>query len=184
MESPPKPTLLMILSSLRAAHENLLELTEDDMKELGDVQKNKADDIVELLEAMDMNIARLKANVDLFASAKKHLENNKTSLKDHVKFSMNATQMECVNGNRRSLKLGRRAVFKVYRDPQESDMVIYPGLVQRRITIDYSWDEIALKQALSDGKPDVSNVCGYEESLVLTTPVVKLPPKGLSGAHL
>jgi hypothetical protein len=176
MESPPKPTLLMILSSLRAAHENLLELTEDDMKELGDVQKNKADDIVELLEAMDMNIARLKANVDLFASAKKHLENNKTSLKDHVKFS--------INGNRRSLKLGRRAVFKVYRDPQESDMVIYPGLVQRRITIDYSWDEIALKQALSDGKPDVSNVCGYEESLVLTTPVVKLPPKGLSGAHL
>jgi hypothetical protein len=105
--------LFKLLTAIEDLEEGLLDLTEEQIKELiGDV-RNKVDSIYEIITRLDSEEERLAKNIKTLTDRKRALANSRNRLKQYVVTSMETFEAPAIYGKVWDVKLQKRSKFNI-----------------------------------------------------------------------
>lgn len=156
-ENKPLPadlTMNQIFELLFKLDNSLIELTEDQMKQLGEMCLQKVDNYKYIEEKYEGEIARIKGRVEHYSSILKNLNSRLASLKEHLMFHVKHNGYDGkLFGDEwvavvSTIKNSAVEIEKGY-DPDQKIAINYPNLVRKK----YEWDKTQLKAYLKQNFP-------------------------------
>lgn len=145
-------SLPSLLSTLTAADEGLLELTDEDLQELGKELFKKVDSYHYLLEKFEGEIERYTKRIAEFQEKKKNLQASKDRLKELLMYNMSVNKFEMLSGDDYQVKMHRRkdVDVNVTGDPTVMQYNTMPALVKQK----FVWNNAAIKAGVKSGELD------------------------------
>lgn len=148
-------TLGQILATLQAADDALIEMTPDQMRELGAMLAKKVDGYRTIMTKMAAEEARLREEADAFLKPARALAKAQERLEQVMTFHMFEHKMTSIPGKSWRVELKEsEAVDTPQAAPTNDDQWNYPDFVRLK----FEWDKVALKKALDAGDPKAKEV--------------------------
>jgi hypothetical protein len=156
MESEKPESLHSLLLQLQACDDAMLEIDLGKQIDLMDGAKVKVDSYKYILDKLEAQESYLAAREKEYATAKKTIQSNIKSIREHLVFAMVANGFEKFTGNQYAVTMqkSKGAVHLKQGDPDIYKAMQYSDFVRT----DYSWDKSAIQKALSEGNAQVSEV--------------------------
>jgi hypothetical protein len=154
VESQPM-TLAQILETLQAADDALIEMTTDQMAELGALLAQKVDGYRLVLTKMEAEEKRLREEAAAFLKPAQALAKAQDRLKGAMIYHMVKHNMTRIPGESWRVDLKEtKAVETPQEKPTSDDQWNYPDFVRQK----FEWDKVALKAALERDDPKAKEI--------------------------
>lgn len=163
----PGMTLWAIMDTLEQMERGLLELTPDEMKEIGGATRAKVDGYKQFTD-MAKGVGEMIGNwEDELAQARKSLENKVSGLKSHMHNLMTTFGFEKLPGHVYEARLQKnppRLVMNPERAKADiSTYAEFPNFIKTS----YSWDNDAVKKAIQGGSTQFVEFATVEQGTSL-----------------
>lgn len=147
--TPEKKTLASLMNKVFDVEQELISISDDEMKQLFGDLKGKVDSIKEYLLRLDEYEERVSEKIKSLQEYKKTIQNKSTSLKKYVKYVMETQETDELYGHDYVVKLQRRESLKVKNIEITSDhyLNLNDGLDKQIVKREYSFDATQLKAA-------------------------------------
>lgn len=141
-------SLAKLMDKVYEAEEGLLDLTQDDLKELFGNIRGKVDNTYNFLKHLEFSEMRVDADIKTLQNRKKTMQNAQKSLKSYLAHTLEVNDTPVIFGEMWQVKLQKRESIKAKSIDLTSDH--YLELNDRNhpvVNRSYSWDAKALKSA-------------------------------------
>lgn len=166
---PPK-TLAQILKTLEEADNALLDLSPDDMRQLGSMLAEKVDAYHTVLSKMAAEEKRLREEAESFLKPARALASAQERLKQSMSFVMMENKYLRIPGDKYRVELKESKSVSCPLDPTKDDQWVYPDFVR----VKFEWDKKALREALEgDDKEKKALAEKVAEVVTNVSPVFK-----------
>jgi hypothetical protein len=173
-EIKEKMTLKEILELLSHVERGIVNLDEDELKELGEKALVKIDGYKDFIERCDCEANRIVEKIKEFQATKKTIENKKKQIEKLLLIHMNSHEFKDMVGDMYAVKVVTRRqsklVFKGSWDtPDGQTFLKYPDLVKRS----YTWDKTGVKNSVAACPDDWKDIATLEDTQSLRWSVRK-----------
>ena len=140
-------TLNDMLSKLKAAEDELIELTDEDIAQLLGDLRDKVDAIREVMRRFEAEEAFLADEIKQLTARKKSVSGSRERFKAHMIHVMNEKEFKQLPGERFDMKIITRKVYRSIVAPTAAEYLELQdeGLVKKTTT--YAFDHSALTRA-------------------------------------
>jgi electron transfer flavoprotein alpha subunit len=154
-------TLREILQALDDNDSGVIELSKEQMVELGSRLAAKIDAYRYIEDQAEADMKRLTATAKKFTAAKKQTEKAVKNLKTLLIYYMRSKEFREIPGNDWIAKLSTSQKVRVKKgEPTANDVMSHEKFVR----IKYEWDKDALGEALKAGDETAKLIAEFEES--------------------
>jgi len=152
--------LIDILDAIEQRELEGIEIPED----LTTTLQDKVDAYCAVKNQLEAQIGILKSYEAKYALARKQRENELSSLKERIKWAMQAKGWQSLKGEKSKLLLVEQQRVKILRDPTEEDAQLFGhNMVKTEMVIDYTWVPGVLEHRVKAGE-DLGDIAKYERS--------------------
>jgi hypothetical protein len=171
---PEKMTLSQILMFMNHIDDGGIELSEDDLINLGQKFHEKIDNYHDYLMTLDAFADAYKRKSEAFKTAQKQIEKKKENLEKLLMYHLKQNNINSAAGDSwvakmRVLKDNAVSLIKPVCD--EIDWEKYPSFVKLKQS--FEWDKKALKEALKNNEESIKEIASLRDSESITWQIKK-----------
>ena len=148
-------TLNDMLSKLKAAEDELIELTDEDIADLLGDLKDKVDAIREVMLRMEVWEETIAAEIKELTARKKALGSSQDRFKAYMLHVMNENEFKQLPGQKYELKVMSRKAYKATMAPTAAEYMQLGGDLVRKKT-EFSFDHARLTAAFKEDPEEMA----------------------------
>lgn len=143
-----------LISILQQADNAMIEVTPEEMEDVGNQLAEKVDSLDFILSRMEAEEKRLDDYIEQFTASKKAIANKRKSLMDYIKFVMEKNGFEKISGKMITISMRSSKSTEIELEPTAALYATFPKLIKR----EYAWIKSEVKKEL---EADNKTVAGF-----------------------
>lgn len=151
-----KMSLADILTTFNQMDAGIIELSFDDMQELGKKAHMKVDGYKDFLDRCDTEIQHLKNKADGFLQAAKGVANTRDRVEKVMLYHLEKNDMKKISGDHFNVSLVTRKASKIVEKEKVEAGVQHFATMPDFITRKFSWNKAEIKKELKKEDPNAS----------------------------
>jgi hypothetical protein len=164
-----------LISILQQADNAMIEVTPEEMEDVGNQLAEKVDSLDFILSRMEAEEKRLDDYIEQFSASKKAIANKRKSLKDYIKFVMEKNGFEVyefewwhfdyqdwqkISGKMITISMRSSKSTEIELEPTAALYATFPKLIKR----EYAWIKSEVKKELEAGNKAVAGFAKITEN--------------------